>query len=57
MLVGDGPYLKELRETLPEAVFTGYLSGADLAIAFASADIFVFPSTTDTFGNVANARM
>jgi glycosyltransferase involved in cell wall biosynthesis len=57
VLVGDGPYLKELRETLPGAVFTGYLSGADLARAFASADIFVFPSTTDTFGNVVLEAM
>ncbi len=52
VLVGDGPYLKELRESLPDAVFTGYLTGLDLAKAFASADVFVFPSTTDTFGNV-----
>lgn len=50
--VGDGPYLSELREGLPDAVFTGILSGLDLAQAFASADVFVFPSTTDTFGNV-----
>jgi len=57
VLVGDGPYLKELRETIPEAVFTGYLSGGDLAKAFASADIFVFPSTTDTFGNVVLEAM
>jgi glycosyltransferase involved in cell wall biosynthesis len=55
--VGDGPYLKELRDSLPEAVFTGYLSGGDLAKAFASADIFVFPSTTDTFGNVVLEAM
>jgi glycosyltransferase involved in cell wall biosynthesis len=33
-------------------VFTGYLAGEELATAYASADIFVFPSTTDTFGNV-----
>src|SRR5581483_979549 len=52
VLVGDGPYSKELRETLPDAIFTGYLTGLDLAKAFASADVFVFPSTTDTFGNV-----
>lgn len=57
VLVGDGPYLKELRDALPEAVFTGYLSGGDLAKAFASADIFVFPSTTDTFGNVVLEAM
>ena len=55
--VGDGPYLKELRDSLPDAIFTGYLSGGDLAKAFASADIFVFPSTTDTFGNVVLEAM
>ncbi len=51
-LVGDGPYAKTLAEILPDAVFTGYLTGDELATAYASADIFVFPSTTDTFGNV-----
>jgi glycosyltransferase involved in cell wall biosynthesis len=51
-LVGDGPYLEKLNEALPEAVFTGYLRGKELATAYASADVFVFPSTTDTFGNV-----
>lgn len=50
--VGDGPYRKELSALLPEATFTGYLAGLDLARAYASSDIFVFPSTTDTFGNV-----
>ncbi|MDB6149889.1 MAG: rfaG [Chthoniobacter sp.] len=50
--VGDGPFLKELRQLAPEAVFTGYLAGLELARAFASADVFLFPSTTDTFGNV-----
>ncbi|MEQ1853914.1 MAG: glycosyltransferase [Chthoniobacteraceae bacterium] len=50
--VGDGPYLPELKRIVPEAIFTGYLSGEELAGAFASADVFVFPSTTDTFGNV-----
>jgi glycosyltransferase involved in cell wall biosynthesis len=51
-IVGHGPYSKEFSESLPEALFTGYLKGKDLAAAYASADIFVFPSTTDTFGNV-----
>jgi glycosyltransferase involved in cell wall biosynthesis len=51
-VVGDGPYSKALSETLPDAFFTGYLTGRDLATAYASADIFAFPSTTDTFGNV-----
>ena len=50
--VGDGPYLKELRNLLPEATFTGYLAGLELARAYASSDLFLFPSTTDTFGNV-----
>ena len=51
-VVGHGPYSKEFSESLPEALFTGYLTGKELAAAYASADIFVFPSTTDTFGNV-----
>ncbi len=51
-LVGIGPHAKALQETLPDAIFAGYLSGEALATAYASADIFVFPSTTDTFGNV-----
>src|SRR5204862_1860658 len=45
-------YAREFSESLPEARFTGYLKGKELAAAYASADIFVFPSTTDTFGNV-----
>jgi glycosyltransferase involved in cell wall biosynthesis len=51
-IVGDGVYLKTLRKLLPDACFTGYLTGEDLARAYASADIFVFPSISDTFGNV-----
>jgi glycosyltransferase involved in cell wall biosynthesis len=51
-VVGHGPYSEELSKSLPEAVFTGYLRGEELATAYASSDIFVFPSTTDTFGNV-----
>ncbi len=54
VVVGDGPYLKELahRHRRPEILFTGFLHGEDLARAYAGADLFVFPSTTDTFGNV-----
>ena len=52
VVVGDGPYLIELKLLIPEAVFAGYLLGEDLAAAYASADVFVFPSTTDTYGNV-----
>ncbi len=51
-VVGHGPYSEAFAESLPEAFFTGYLRGKELATAYASADIFVFPSTTDTFGNV-----
>ena len=54
VVVGDGPYLAEMRQALRglPAVFTGVLDGEDLAAAYASSDIFVFPSATDTFGNV-----
>jgi glycosyltransferase involved in cell wall biosynthesis len=54
IIVGDGPYLKEFRAWMADTpcVFTGYLEGDDLAAAYASADLFIFPSTTDTFGNV-----
>jgi glycosyltransferase involved in cell wall biosynthesis len=53
-VVGDGPALKDLRKMYQgeKVIFTGYLRGAALAEAFASADVFVFPSMTDTFGNV-----
>jgi glycosyltransferase involved in cell wall biosynthesis len=51
-VVGHGPYSEALAKSLPEAFFIGYLRGTELATAYASADIFVFPSTTDTFGNV-----
>ena len=52
VFVGDGPYLKELSQSLKSACFTGALYGLDLATAYASADVFLFPSTTDTYGNV-----
>jgi len=52
LIVGDGPYMAEMKRLLPDAIFTGYLGGEELATAYASADFFVFPSTTDTFGNV-----
>jgi glycosyltransferase involved in cell wall biosynthesis len=52
VIVGDGPLLPTLRASLPDAVFTGSLSRQAVAEAFASADCFVFPSTTDTAGNV-----
>jgi glycosyltransferase involved in cell wall biosynthesis len=53
-IVGEGPYLEEMRKELRDtkAVFTGYVEGEELAALYASCDLFVFPSTTDTFGNV-----
>lgn len=57
VLVGNGPYVDELKRQMPNACFTGYLSGEDLATAYASADVFLFPSTTDTFGNVVIEAM
>jgi glycosyltransferase involved in cell wall biosynthesis len=52
LVIGHGPYSAEFEKFFPEGIFTGYLSGEELARAYASADVFVFPSTTDTFGNV-----
>lgn len=52
VIVGDGPSLEDLRRRYPEAVFLGPLSGEILASAYRSADCFVFPSRTDTFGLV-----
>lgn len=54
LVVGDGPYLEEMRQNMKDLPchFSGYLDGDDLAQVYASADVFVFPSTTDTFGNV-----
>ncbi len=52
-IVGDGPYREELikRYEHPTILFPGFLKGKLLAKAYASADVFVFPSTTDTYGN------
>ena len=53
VIIGDGPYLEEMKQSLKgyPATFTGFLTGTELEQAYASADIFVFPSMTDTFGN------
>jgi len=50
--VGEGPKRAALERELPNAVFAGHQSGEGLARWYASADVFVFPSTTETFGNV-----
>lgn len=52
VVVGDGPAFDELKRRYPDALFMGSLSGNELAQAYAAADIFVFPSKTDTFGLV-----
>ena len=52
VVVGDGPMLEELKARYPDVHFTGSLQGADLAGAYTAADVFVFPSRTDTFGLV-----
>lgn len=52
LVVGDGPHLRELRRRYHEVRFAGRKEGAELAALYASADVFVFPSRTDTFGLV-----
>lgn len=52
VVVGDGPALEGLKRRYPDATFLGALRGQPLASAYASADVFVFPSRTDTFGLV-----
>ncbi len=57
ILVGDGPMRKRLAERHPDYVFAGTRRGEDLARHYASGDIFLFPSKTDTFGNVVTEAM
>ena len=57
MVVGDGPAGEELKEIFPEALYTGFLTGEELAVSYASSDIFFFPSDTETFGNVTLEAM
>jgi glycosyltransferase involved in cell wall biosynthesis len=52
VVVGDGPMRAELQVRFPDAVWLGYRFGEELAAHYASADCFVFPSRTETFGNV-----
>ena len=57
-VVGDGPYRKELEDRYGDRVtFVGYKLGQELASFYASADVMVFPSRTDTFGNVITESM
>ncbi|WP_406686829.1 glycosyltransferase family 4 protein [Rossellomorea vietnamensis] len=54
LIVGDGPLKKELMDKTrgENVIFTGYLTGEELAETYASSDLFVFPSASETFGNV-----
>lgn len=57
MVVGDGPAGSEFRQMIPDTFFTGHLEGEDLARAYASSDLFFFPSETESFGNVTLEAM
>jgi phosphatidylinositol alpha 1,6-mannosyltransferase len=57
VLVGDGPMRRRLERDLPHAHFAGYQSGRTLARWYASGDVFIFPSTTETFANVVQEAM
>jgi glycosyltransferase involved in cell wall biosynthesis len=52
LLVGDGPERKRLQETHPDCLFVGMQTGTALAEHYASGDLFLYPSTSETFGNV-----
>ncbi|WP_416150383.1 glycosyltransferase family 4 protein [Salipaludibacillus sp. HK11] len=53
MIVGDGPLLAHMKKSNNEKItFAGFLKGSDLAEVYASSDVFLFPSSTETFGNV-----
>jgi glycosyltransferase involved in cell wall biosynthesis len=52
VFVGEGPMADEIMRTAPDVIMEGFLSGPELSRAYASADIFAFPSTTESFGNV-----
>ncbi len=57
VMVGDGPVRAELQRQNPEYIFAGMRTGEDLAAHFASGDIFLFPSMTETYGNVTVEAM
>lgn len=57
VLVGDGPMRAELQQKHPDIVFAGFRVGQDLAQHYASADMFMFASKTETFGNVTIEAM
>ncbi|MCM3246606.1 glycosyltransferase family 1 protein [Cytobacillus oceanisediminis] len=58
LIVGDGPLRKQLQEAAPKNMtFTGYLAAQQLAEVYSASDLFVFPSPTETFGNVVLESM
>jgi glycosyltransferase involved in cell wall biosynthesis len=57
VIVGDGPLREPLQRSHPDLIFLGTHRGEDLAARYASADIFIFPSITETFGNVTLEAM
>lgn len=57
LVIGDGPARGWLEKRLPDAVFAGFLTGAELSRALASADVLLNPSATETFGNVTLEAM
>ena len=57
VIVGDGPDRVLAERELPDAIFLGHQSGEDLAIAYASCDLFIFPSDSESFGNVTLEAM
>jgi glycosyltransferase involved in cell wall biosynthesis len=57
LVIGDGPARPWFEQQLPDAIFTGQLTGDDLARALASADVFLNPSITEAFGNVTLEAM
>ncbi|MBO0614781.1 MAG: hypothetical protein RL122_1190 [Pseudomonadota bacterium] len=57
LLVGDGPERKRLQEAYPDGLFVGMQTGSALAEHYASGDVFLYPSTSETFGNVVLEAM
>jgi len=57
VIVGDGPERKQLEKACPNAIYAGVQQGEALASHYASADVFLFPSLTETFGNVVSEAL
>jgi glycosyltransferase involved in cell wall biosynthesis len=57
VIASDGPQRKKLQRRMPDAIFTGFLAREDLARCYASGDLFLYPSLTETFGNVVTEAM